>query len=94
MIFTIGNRPLNGVKEIIEVSKKKQPYFVIFYDFKKEANAIRNSLGLYAQKKIRKVLKLMNKKNNMNSSRPNISFFSFKKQKNTKKLHLILVLKE
>jgi hypothetical protein len=82
-------RTFSGIREIIEVPKNKRTkwviyqddkptFFVDFYDLSIESNSMMNSLVLCARRNIEDVLKLVNKRNNINLSIPKISSFLFK----------------
>tara|TARA_B100000795_G_scaffold264016_1_gene243933 strand:+ start:11459 stop:11803 length:345 start_codon:yes stop_codon:yes gene_type:complete len=84
-------KTLSGRKKIIEVPQKKvtqwviykdntPKFFVDFFDIEIESNAIMNSLVLCSKKPLEEVLKLINKKNNVNLSLPKISSLVFKKK--------------
>jgi hypothetical protein len=84
-------RTFSGTKKIIEVRHKKPTqwiiykddnpsYFVDFYDLEKESNCMMNSLVLRANRSIKEVLELINKKNSINLSVPKISRLGFKKK--------------
>jgi len=94
-------RTLSGTKEVIEIPQKKATqwiiyednvpaYFVDFYDLKIESNAMMNSLVLCANRSIREVLELINKKNNVNLSVPTVSRLGFKKVIKSEKVTLDL----
>lgn len=84
-------RTFSGIKEILEIPKKKETqwiiyqdnkpkFFVDFYDLKIESNAMMNSLVLCSKRSIQEVLELINKKNNINLSIPIISRLGIKKK--------------
>ena len=92
-------RTLNGTKEVIEISKKKNTqwivykdnkpaYFVDFFDLEKESNAMMNSLVLCSKRTMGEVLKLINKKNSIHLSLPKVSFLDYKM--NSRKVELNL----
>lgn len=94
-------RTLSGIKEVIELPKKKATqwvvyqdnkpkFFVDFYDLEKESNAMMNSLVLCAQKSIEEVLSIVNKRNNVNLSVPKISRLGYKKKIKSKEIELNL----
>ena len=82
-------RTFSGIKEIIEVPKNngakwviyqddKPTFFVDLFDLSIESNSMMNSLVLCARRNIEDVLKLVNKRNNINLSIPKISSLLFK----------------
>ena len=84
-------RTLSGIKEVIELSRKKYhqrviyldnkpTYFVDYYDLKVESNAMMNSLVLCTDNSLDYVLKIISKRNNINLSVPKISRIGFKKR--------------
>lgn len=94
-------RTLSGEKKIIAVREKKQTqwviykdneptYFVDFFDLDKESNCMMNSLVLCAKRSIKEALVLINKKNNINLSVPDISCLYFKKKINSQLVELNL----
>ena len=82
-------RTFSGIKEIVEVPKNngakwviyqddKPTFFVDLFDLSIESNSMMNSLVLCARRNIEDVLKLVNKRNNINLSIPKISSLLFK----------------
>ena len=82
-------RTFSGIREIIEVPKNngakwviyqddKPTFFVDLFDLSIESNSMMNSLVLCAKINIEDVLKLVNKRNNINLSIPKISSLLFK----------------
>jgi hypothetical protein len=87
-------RTLSGVKEVLEIPRKKptqwiiyldnQPkFFVDFFDLENESNAMMNSLVLCAKRDIRDVLQVIGKRNNVKLSIPSISRIGIKKKLNS-----------
>ena len=79
-------RTFSGIREIIEVPKNngakwviyqddKPTFFVDLYDLSIESNSMMNSLVLCARKNIEDVLKLVNKRNNINLSIPKFQVY-------------------
>lgn len=94
-------RTLSGIKEVVEISRKKYyqwlvyqdnkpAYFVDFYDLQKESNAMMNSLVLCTDSSIDEVLKIISKRHNINLSIPKVSRIGLKKiiKSETKELDL------
>lgn len=84
-------RTFSGTKMVLEIPKRKstqwvvyqdnQPkFFVDLYDLSIESNAMMNSLVLCAKKSMRDVLKLINKRNNINLSIIKISKLGISKK--------------
>ncbi|MDX6745608.1 hypothetical protein SHK09_02290 [Polaribacter sp. PL03] len=94
-------RTITGVKEVVEIPKKKYhqwlvyqdnkpAYFVDFYDLAKESNAMMNSLVLCSDNTLEYVLKIISQRNNINLSLPKISRIGLKRRINSKKTELDL----
>ena len=95
-------RTFSGIREIIEVPKNngakwviyqddKPTFFVDLFDLSIESNSMMNSLVLCARKNIEDVLKLVNKRNNINLSIPKISSLIFKIKLKSEIMELDLV---
>ena len=95
-------RTFSGIREIIEVPKNngakwviyqddKPTFFVDLYDLSIESNSMMNSLVLCAKINIEDVLKLVNKRNNINLSIPKISSLIFKIKLKSEIMELDLV---
>jgi hypothetical protein len=94
-------KTISGIKKIIEIPLKKSTQYLIYqdkipkfyvdlYDLSIESNAMMNSLVLCARKPMEAVLKVINKRNNINLSVAKISKLSFKIKKTSKKIELDL----
>tara|TARA_B110000240_G_C13352672_1_gene390409 strand:+ start:399 stop:677 length:279 start_codon:yes stop_codon:yes gene_type:complete len=79
-------RTFSGIREIIEVPKNngakwviyqddKPTFFVNLFELSIESNSMMNSLVLCARKNIEDVLKLVNKRNNINLSIPKFQVY-------------------
>jgi hypothetical protein len=102
MNFRISTyRTFSGIKEVVEIFEKKPTQWVIyennkpkfyvdFFNLEIESNAMMNSLVLCGKRSIEEVLKLINKKNNVNLSLPKISRLGVKKKINSKTIELHL----
>ena len=77
-------KTLNGVKKIVKSFKKtstewvvyqndKPKYYVDFFDLRTESNAIMKSLVMRKDRRIEEVLKIINKRNNVDLSIPKVS---------------------
>ena len=99
--ITTTYRTFSGTKEILEIPQKKDnqwivyqdekpKYFVDFFDLKEESNVMMNSLVLCARRPIEEVLKLINKKNNINLSIPKISRLNLSMKLKSEVKHLDL----
>ena len=95
-------RTFSGIKEIVEVPKNngakwviyqddKPTFFVDLFDLSIESNSMMNSLVLCAKINIEDVLKLVNKRNNINLSIPKISSLIFKIKLKSEIMELDLV---
>ena len=95
-------RTFSGIREIIEVPKNngakwviyqddKPTFFVDLFDLSIESNSMMNSLVLCARRNIEDVLKLVNKRNNINLSIPKISSLIFKIKLKSEIMELDLV---
>jgi hypothetical protein len=102
MNFQISTyRTFSGIKEIVEIPRKKvtqwviyqdnkPKFFVDFFDLEKESNSMMNSLVLCGKKSIEEVLELINKKNNIYLSIPKISKIGIQKKIKTESKELNL----
>ena len=99
--LAVTYRTLSGTKEVIGSLEKKSTqcviyeydkpaYYVDFYALEKESNAMMNSLVLCTKRSIAEVLKLINKRNNINLSVPVISRIGYKKILKSTKVELEL----
>ncbi|WP_435414036.1 hypothetical protein [Polaribacter aestuariivivens] len=84
-------RTLSGIKKIFELPQKQKAQWVVYQDNKPkffvdcfkleiESNAMMNNLVLCNKMPIEDVLKLINKRNNINLSVPVISRIGLKKE--------------
>ena len=93
-------KTLHGTKEILEPKKKKNTQWIIYqdnnpkylidlFDLRTESNVILNSLIFCAKKRsITEILKIINKKNNVNLSVPKLPLFQVKVKSEYKELEL------
>lgn len=87
-------RTLTGTTKVLRIPKRKPTQWIIYqdnepkfyvdlYDLSKEFNSMMNSLVLCAKRSMQDVLKLINKKNNINLSTSQFSTLKFQKKKDS-----------
>jgi hypothetical protein len=100
-LIEVTYRTFSGNKKILKIPGRKSSqwiiyqdnepkYFVDLYDLSIEANAMMNSLVLCTKSRMKDVLKLINKRNNINLSTRKFSSLGFHKQKDSKVVNIDL----
>ncbi|MBU3011179.1 hypothetical protein KO506_07175 [Polaribacter vadi] len=102
-LIEITYRTLSGTKKVLKIPKRKSSqwiiyqdnkpkYYVDLYDLSNESNSMMNSLVLCAKRSMNEVLKMINKKHNINLSTKNFSSLAFAKKKESKVININLEL--
>lgn len=100
-LIEVTYKTLLGTKKVIKIPNRKpsqwiiykdnEPkYYVDLYDLSNESNSMMNSLVLCAKRTMQEVLKMINKKHNINLSTQNISLSRFSKKIDSKVIELDL----
>ena len=100
-LIEVTYKTLSGTKKILKIPGRKSTqwiiyqdnepkYYVDLFDLSIESNAMMNSLVLCTKSKMKDVLTLINKKNNINLSTRNFSSLGFQKTRDSKVVNINL----